>query len=185
VNSPRAALAVVVPAVVLGLALGLGAAWVSREVRSSDTGPWAAYEIDIIGQKRPAFAHAGLDGKLRRAADFDGKPLLVNFWATWCRPCVREMPMLQEFSEDRGGEVRVVGIALDGPARVGSFVENLGIEYPILIGGTEVWKTQRRFGNPDDFVPYTVLVDAAGRIRWRHLGTVDQRMLEQALEQLR
>lgn len=165
-------------ATALGVALGSGLARLTRP----DPGPVAERSAASgIGDRRPAFSHAGLDGRLWRASDFDGAPLVVNFWATWCKPCVREMPVLDAFHDAHAGRASVVGIAIDEPGRVREFVADFEIDYPILIGGADVRETQRRFGNPAGMLPFTILVDAAGRIRWQHLGEIDREMLDRAL----
>ena len=171
-------LATLALATLVGLACGVGAHWIFRAKPAVESlqGP-------VLGTLRPDFALAGLDGNLWRASDFDGIPLVVNFWATWCKPCVREMPMLKAFSERHTGQVAVIGIAIDEPDRVRDFANRLGIDYPILIGNDDVHQTQKQFGNPAGMLPYTVLVDAAGTIRWQHLGELDREMIEAALQQ--
>ena len=168
-------------AVVVGITAGVAIAWLTRPeprvVKNDDPDPTVA----TVDKRRPDFTHAGINGQLWRADDFDGRPTLVNFWATWCKPCLHEMPLLQTLAEDHPNRLNVVGIAIDQPGAVGEFVDRLGITYPILIGTSDVRKTQRRFGNPDGMLPYSVIVDAGGIIRWRHLGEIDQAMLDEAL----
>lgn len=177
----RWALTVAVAAIV-GVAAGVAIAWLMRPdsaARGNGTG------ITVqVGDPRPEFTHAGVDGELWRASDFDGRPTLVNFWATWCAPCLREMPLLQSLFEQNREHLHVVGIAVDEPGEVGAFVERLGITYPILIGTSDVRETGKRFGNPDGMLPYSVLVDAEGIIRWRHLGELEEPMLQDALQPL-
>lgn len=163
----------------LGLALGIGLAWLTRGQPPAPN-PDGAVDAAAVGDPRPDFRHAALDGSLVDAADFDGRPLLVNFWATWCAPCVRELPLLDEFAAEQAGRIAVVGIAIDDPDAVGGFVEQLGIDYPILVGATgavEVMDTQRRYGNAQGLLPYTVLVAADGMIAWQHLGEVERHHL--------
>lgn len=161
-----------------GLALGAGLAWLTRGQPPAPN-PGGAPDAAAVGDPRPAFRHAALDGAFVEASDFDGRPLLVNFWATWCAPCVREMPLLDAFAEAEADRLAVLGIAIDEPGAVGAFVEELGIGYPILVGTTDVMSTQRRFGNAAGLLPYTVLVDADGTIAWQHLGEVEPEHLEE------
>ncbi len=107
----------------------------------------------------------------------------MNFWATWCAPCRREMPLLDEISQAYAGRMTVLGIAVDDPGPVIEFVTALGIDYPILVGSSDVIATQRAWGNSAGALPYTVLVDAAGIIRWRHLGEVTEEELQPVLAQ--
>jgi thiol-disulfide isomerase/thioredoxin len=161
----------------IGLGLGAGFAWLTRG-QPPQPNPQGVPDAAAVGDVRPDFRHASMDGRFVEAGDFDGTPLLVNFWATWCAPCVREMPLLDEFAEAEAERLNVVGIAIDDPGAVGPFVEELGIDYPILVGTTDVMTTQRRFGNPQGLLPYTVLVGADGTILWQFLGEVKPDHLE-------
>jgi len=163
-----------------GLAGGVAIAWFTRPVPPVSE----PQRTDVIGQPRPAFRHAGIDGRFWRASDFDGRWLLVNFWATWCAPCVREMPVLDRLDDDYGAALAVVGIAIDEPGTVPGFVDALGVDYPILIGTSDVRATRDRYGNPEGMLPYTVLVDPDGLIRWRHLGEIKRSDLDGVLGRL-
>lgn len=172
-------------AVVAGLTAGIAIAWLTRgdtPIPGVERGAEDAAEIVGVGERRPDFMHAGVRGELWRASDFDGTPTLVNFWATWCAPCVREMPLLQELADRYPDRLHVVGIAIDEPGKVGAFVERLGIDYPILIGTSDVRATQTRFGNPNGMLPYSVLIDAKGIVRWRHLGELEEDVLRDTLQ---
>ncbi len=162
---------------VVGLALGAGFAWFTRGQPPAPD-PTGAPDAAGVGDPRPDFRHAALDGRFVEAADFDGGPVLINFWATWCAPCVREMPLLDAFAETHADRLAVVGIAIDEPGAVGPFVEELGVDYDILVGTTDVMTTQRRYGNTQGLLPYTVLVDADGTIAWQFLGEVKPEHLE-------
>lgn len=171
-----------VTAGVVGLAGGLLLGWLLHGDRAD---PPASAEIGVeVGDRRPAFRHAGIDGRFWRARDFDGAPVLINFWATWCAPCVREMPLLDAVNKERGDRLRVVGIAIDEPGAAARFAERLGIDYPVLIGTDDVRETLARYGNAGGMLPYSVLVDAAGIVRWTHLGELERSMLEDALSEL-
>ncbi len=167
-----------VSVVVLGFLLGAGLAWLSNR----ETGNAAAPAPELAkGQPHPGFNLPALDGRRVDADRFAGRAMLVNFWATWCAPCRREMPVLQAASQEHGDSLAVVGIALDDPETVADFVEELGIEYTILADQDEVLDVQREWGNRAGAMPYTVLVDAQGTVRWRHYGEVSAEQLEEAL----
>ena len=136
----------------------------------------------LIGQARPDFSHPDLEGRVREAAEFDGSLTLINFWATWCAPCVEEMPMLSELQEAyRARGFRVVGIALDQRERAAAFARELGLSYPVLLGEADVVVTSRRYGNATGMLPYSVLVDASGVVRWVRLGALDRAELERII----
>ena len=129
----------------------------------------------LIGEIRPPFTHGAADGRRVSAGDFDGKVVLINFWATWCTPCRKEMPMLNEVHEALSPDgLAVVGIALDDVARARAYAEELGIGYTILVGAGDVMATGLAYGNRAGVLPYTVLVDRDGRVRWTYLGELKQ-----------
>ncbi len=160
-----------------GLALGAAIGWMTRPGQ-----PALGTAGAVLGELRPPFRHAALDGRMISADDFAGKALLVNFWATWCAPCRREMPLLDQVSRLHAERLAVVGIAIDDPGAVAEFVAELGISYPILVGSSDVLVTQRAWGNSAGALPYTVLVDAEGVIRWQHLGEVSESDLAEPLD---
>jgi thiol-disulfide isomerase/thioredoxin len=141
---------------------------------------------DLVGRRRPDFTHRDLTGNEVSAKDFDGAPLLINFWATWCKPCVEEMPMLSRLrSELPETGIQVVGIALDDPERASAFVRDTGVDYPVLVGGTDVVLTGRRYGNRSGMLPFSVLVDHRGIVRWTHLGALDREILVDRIRDVR
>jgi peroxiredoxin len=141
---------------------------------------------DLLGQRRPDFSLADLGGAPVAASDFDGGIWLLNFWATWCAPCVDEMPMLAALHRNReSGGLPVVGIALDDPDTAREFVSALGVDYPILVGLTDTMLVGRRYGNRAGMLPYSVLIDGGGIIRWTHLGAVDRDQVLRQAEKLR
>jgi peroxiredoxin len=141
--------------------------------------PAAATAAELLGQRRPDFTLADVTGQAVSADRFDGRVLLVNFWATWCAPCVEEMPMLSQLQRDYAARgFSVVGIALDEPLRAREFAEELGIDYPLLFGLADAMVVGRRYGNNTGMLPYSVLVDASGIIRWTRLGLLDRSQVE-------
>ncbi|MDE2145535.1 MAG: TlpA family protein disulfide reductase [Burkholderiales bacterium] len=100
-----------------------------------------------------------------------GRPLVLNFWATWCPPCVKEMPEIDRFAgpfQAAGGSV--VGLAVDNPAAVRSFLARTPVHYAIGLAGFEGTDLSRKLGNVDGALPFTVVVDRAGRVAHRRLG---------------
>lgn len=140
---------------------------------------------NVLGQPRPDFELDDINGATVSAADFDGKILLLNFWATWCKPCIEEMPMLTRLQHSYAGRgVQVVGIALDDPDKAREFASELAINYPILVGFTDTVLAGRRYGNRSGMLPYSVLVGADGIIRWTWLGALDPEELEAQIKAL-
>lgn len=119
--------------------------------------------------RRPDFTLIDLEGTPRSIRDWDGKVILVNFWATWCPPCVREMPAfikLYETYQDKG--FTIIGIALDNKQDVIDFIDPMGVEYPVLLGDQKGIKLTQEYGNRLGVLPYTVVIDRNGRIIERH-----------------
>lgn len=167
-------------AIAAGFALGLGAVWLFAPQPIQP----AADAVEVLGSPRPVFELTDLAGAPVALDRFDGRPVLVNFWATWCRPCRREMPLLQQVADLHAETLTVLGIALDQPDQARAFLDGLGIGYPNLIAGAQADAIQRAFGNRQRLLPYTVVVDAEGIIRWRHLGELDERLIAEALQQV-
>ena len=148
----------------------------------ASSGAEAPEPEDLLGRRRPDFTLGSTDGSWVSASDFDGQVLLINFWATWCVPCRAEMPMLSELHRQYAGQgLRVLGIALDDVQPARDFVTELGIAYPVLVGMADVIATSRAYGNRAGLLPYSVLIDRAGIVRWSRLGELSRaELLEQA-----
>lgn len=124
-------------------------------------------------------------GQPRSLSEWRGRPLLINFWATWCAPCVREMPDLNRVrSELSERDLEVLGIALDRPDAVVKFLRDVPVDYPILLDDGRVAGVLSRLGNSSGSLPFTVLVDRNGRVRERHLGALPHQELRELAMQL-
>lgn len=102
-----------------------------------------------------------------------GKPVVINFWATWCAPCVKEMPDLSALSEEIGKEAAFVGISLDKIEKVKRFTEKTPVAYPLLIADFKGLGLARQWGNQQGQMPYTVVLNAKGQLHWQHAGIVN------------
>jgi thiol-disulfide isomerase/thioredoxin len=110
-------------------------------------------------------------GKPQSLAQFKGKPLLVNFWAPWCGPCVREMPELSALADElKSKNIQVVGIGIDTPTNILEFTTKYKIAYPIFVGGMDATDWSRQLGNKNGGLPYTVLIGADGKVAKTYLG---------------
>lgn len=120
----------------------------------------------------PTLDIRALDGQSVRLPDaYAGKPLLLNFWASWCGPCIAEMAELQRFSaEQPANGVQVIGIALDDPQGVAAFLAEHPVDYPILLDKPGPNDSSVRLGDRGGVLPYSVLVAADGRVLRTRLG---------------
>lgn len=110
------------------------------------------------------------DGKPRSLGDWKGRPVIVNFWATWCGPCRDEIPLLKTLRKERKGEqLEVVGIAVDTRDAVLKYAGNIGMDYPILIGEKEGYAAAEAFGVAL-VLPFSVFADTQGRIVTLKIG---------------
>ena len=114
---------------------------------------------------------ATVDGAELDVARWRGKPLLVNFWATWCPPCVKELPEINQFyNEARARGWQVLGLAVDQPAPVKAFLLKTPLDFPIALAGAEGLGLVRELGNPAGGLPFSLVFDDSGAISWRRLG---------------
>ncbi|MDO9453715.1 MAG: TlpA disulfide reductase family protein [Stagnimonas sp.] len=137
----------------------------------------------LEGQPAPALSLPDLDGKPRSLSDWPGKWLMVNFWATWCAPCMHEIPALvaaQTKYEKHG--LQILGIAMDDPDAVRTLMREKGFNYPSLVGDEQVQHIMEQFGNTMGALPYTVLIAPDGVIRYIELGGVDTPKLDMLMQ---
>jgi thiol-disulfide isomerase/thioredoxin len=117
-----------------------------------------------IPEVLPDFTLPGLDGRPHRLSDWKGRPLLINFWATWCEPCRREIPLLESIHRENAlNGLEIVGIALDHRDAVQEFARKLGMNYPVLVGENGGLEAVEAFGM-DTVLPFSVFADAQGHV---------------------
>jgi len=123
-----------------------------------------------------------LNGDLRALSDWSGQPRLINFWATWCAPCLREMPMLEALSQARSdGSLAIIGIAIDRLAEVRPYIDKTGVTYPILVGQSDAMEAAQSFGDQFAGLPFTVFAAADGQILGVHSGELHPDQLEEIM----
>lgn len=134
---------------------------------------------------RPVFELPDLEGNTRSITEWDGKILLVNFWATWCAPCRREIPLLNDLqAEYREEGVQIIGIAIDDAKLVAEYANEIGIVYPVLVGEQEAIDVLRGFGTDFEGLPISVFVDRDGKIVGIHVAELKRPEAVAALEAL-
>jgi peroxiredoxin len=134
---------------------------------------------------RPAFQLPDLDDRLQSVEQWDGQVLVLNFWATWCPPCVREMPMLVELQRALGPQgLQIVGIAVDKREVAQDFARQLGVNYPILYGVQTALEISQLYENDIGALPHTAVIDRQGKIRHVFRGELERQELESILAPL-
>jgi len=106
---------------------------------------------------------------------FQGKNLVLNFWATWCPPCVEEMPLLDRFFRKNSSKGwQVLGLAIDQPSQVRKFLGQFPVSYPIGLAGLGGTELSKSLGNSEGGLPFTVVLDAQGQLKQRKIGKLTE-----------
>lgn len=142
--------------------------------------------IGLFAASANAFDLKDTTGQAQRLADLKGKWVVVNFWATWCAPCVKEIPDFAQFAKAQGDKVRVIGVALDwdetgkreaDERKVKTFAKKVGLTYPLVLGDD---KSEKIFGKMKG-LPTTIIYNPAGKIVFQKTGTVTPEMLNRVI----
>ena len=167
--------------IVLGLSLVAGYAGYSlsqssnrgaeKSVSKPTTPPAGAQASAVVGNPRPDFSLGDVNGQVRNISEWDGKVVAINFWATWCPPCIKEIPEFVELQHKYAEQgLQFIGIALQRPEEVTEFMESTGMNYPVLAGEMEVIKIAESYGNDIGALPYTVILNRMGQIHFVKRG---------------
>jgi thiol-disulfide isomerase/thioredoxin len=132
-----------------------------------------------IPDRLPPFALKDVDGRLTPIKRWDGRSLVINFWATWCAPCRREIPMLIELSAAWAErDVTVLGIAVDHPDAVAGFARQFKIPYPLLVGEQDALDVAGQLGVITPVFPFTVFTDRRGEVVALYIGELHRPQAE-------
>jgi thiol-disulfide isomerase/thioredoxin len=112
-------------------------------------------------------------GQISALSQWKGKPLIVNFWATWCAPCVEEMPELNALQAEIAPQnIQIIGIGIDSADNIAKFAQKYNISYPLYVAGTGATALLRQFGNQTGGLPFTVLIGRDGVVKKTYLGSI-------------
>lgn len=140
--------------------------------------------VAVTTPSRPAFTLPDLDGRQRQIAEFDGKVVVLNFWATWCPPCRDEIPDFVGLQTQYGGQgVQFVGVANDEVEQVRKFIQEVPINYVTLVGDLD-GAISRAYGNDMGVLPYTVVIGRDGKVATVRAGIFAREALEGVLKGL-
>jgi peroxiredoxin len=153
-----------------------------------DTGGSAFDEVTdnvLQGMQRPEFSLPDLDGRLHHPSEWSGKVLVVNFWATWCPPCRKELPMFVQLQDRyKAAGLQFLGIAIDDPAAVREFLARTPVNFPILVSEDQGVAVAQDYGDSIGALPYTAIVDRSGHIVLTKPGELSRQQAEQTIEAL-
>ena len=136
--------------------------------RHTPAAPESVAVAALLAQEMP-----DASGKASALSQWKGKPLVVNFWATWCAPCVDEMPELNALqTEIAAKNIQVVGIGIDSADNIAKFADKYKISYPLYVAGTGATALLRQFGNQSGGLPFTVLIGNDGAVKKMYLGSI-------------
>lgn len=161
----------------VALAAAAAGAWVAweqtRDMSSNDEALQAFWDLQLM---QP-------DGGQMALSSLRGKPVLVNFWATWCPPCVREMPLINQFAQSQAARgahaVQVLGVAVDQASNVNRWIARQPLAFPVVLAGAGGVSMTRTLGNISGGLPFTILFDAQGQVQQRKIGELSEQDLAQ------
>ncbi|MGN7919528.1 TlpA family protein disulfide reductase [Lysobacter sp. 22409] len=158
----------------------LGQYFLHERMTRSAPKPPADLAVASPGQAMPALTLPGLDGRPSQLPQaYAGRPIMINLWASWCGPCIKEMPELNRYAKAQGGQgTQVVGIALDNAEDVAAFLQRVPVDYPILLDAPGPRDAGVRLGNLKGVLPYTVLIDADGKLIKQRIGPFEDGEIE-------
>lgn len=153
------------------LCAGLGWWLGQRVLWPAERPPPPGITVVEIGEPMPAWPFRALDGGDPIAVSGPGRPRLINYWASWCGPCRTEMPVLDAYAVEQGGNgVQVIGVALDSADEARAFLREVPVAFRLAVETPGPGDSSVRLGNARGILPYTVLVDAQGRLAKTHYG---------------
>lgn len=164
----------------LFLHAGVAAALAAGTARAQRPGAGVAPDAvaDLSARQLP-----DLQGRPQTLSQWRGRPLVVNFWATWCAPCVKEMPELDALQKQHP-KVQFVGIGIDKAENIAKFVQKVPVSYPLLVMGGAAIDLLRQLGNPAGGLPFTLVFNADGSVNRKILGQIHSDDLQRTLAAL-
>ncbi len=139
-------------------------------------------KVTTLGQRRPAFSLPDLQDQQHSIDEWDGKLLLINFWASWCPPCIKEMPALDTLrTQYQNQDFEILGIAVEPAADVALYLDKSPVSYPILYGEVNADRIAKQYGNAIGSIPFSALINRDGIIIEHYFGEIDIPALEQTL----
>ena len=163
----------------LGVAAGLAGALVAWQKFE----PHAVMDEAVLNFWMQSFERP--EGGTLLMQEFQGKPLLINFWATWCPPCIEELPLIDAFyNRNKSKSLQVIGVAVDQPSMVRRYLTQKPLSFPVGLAGFNGTELGRTLGNSQSVLPFSVIFDAKGRLLAQKAGKLDQADLDAWLKKV-
>jgi len=160
---------------------GIATYFLQNQRQQVETQPFVDAAPRVLAE-RLDFSLPDLNGNVRKLSDWDGKARLVNFWATWCAPCRREIPLLKSTQETHAGNnLQVIGIAVDFLEPVQVYAEETNFNYPILVGQEDAMAAAEASGIEFIGMPFTMVVAPGGELLKTHIGEIVESHIETIL----
>ena len=185
---------VILAAILIAITAGVGGYLIQQQTAPAAAEPVVSRQVqnrhvqipeDVIGKAAPPFQLADMEGGRRSLSEWQGKVVAVNFWATWCPPCREEIPHFVELQQDYEQQgLQFIGVALQTADEIRDFVRDYAVNYPSLVGRDDVIATAKSLGNDIGALPYTVIIDRQGIIRFTRQGPLSKSEAEKVITSL-
>lgn len=160
--------------------------WLLSGLSIAQNTPATSQQRALLGQLRPPITLNDLGNQKHSLDEWQGKILVINFWATWCTPCRDEIPMLNQLQADYAAHgVQFVGVGVDTSEAIRQFTKVVPIRYPVLVGGLESTQLVEQYGNISGTLPYTVFIDRKGIISTIANGPLSLAFTRRVLDKMR
>ncbi len=167
------------------ITLALGLLWFAffYQAQTPDISPEIINKSHSL--KRQDFNLKDLNDQQQAFSQWNNKVVLLNFWATWCPPCRREIPdFIDVYRQYKDKDFIIVGVGIDDQDKIARFVKQLKINYPILVGGKKAMRVSYQYGNHSGALPYSIIIDKLGIIRYRAGGLMSKKKLIEQIKPL-